>query len=42
MDIEVIWGKRKQENFFNEDWTGEITLIPQANFSSARMPDLAC
>jgi hypothetical protein len=26
--------KREGENFFGEDWTGKIALIPKENFSS--------
>jgi hypothetical protein len=26
-DIEVIWVNGEAENFFNEDWTGQIRLI---------------
>jgi hypothetical protein len=34
MDIEVIWGKREGEYFCNQGWTGQISLIPKAIFSS--------
>ena len=30
-DIEVIWVKREEEYFCNQDWTGQITLIEQTN-----------
>jgi hypothetical protein len=36
VDIEVIWVRSEAEYFCNHDWTGEITLIPQENFSSTR------
>jgi hypothetical protein len=26
MDIELIWGGDEADYFFNEDWTGQITL----------------
>ena len=35
-DIEVIWVSGEAENFFNEDWTTKITLIPKENFLRAR------
>ncbi len=43
MDIEVIWGTGKRESFCGEDWTGQISLIAQENFSSVgihHMPEL--
>ena len=33
-EIKVIWVKREAENFFGEDWTGEISLKLQENFFS--------
>ena len=33
-DVEVIWVKREAENFFGEDWTGEISLKLKENFFS--------
>jgi len=26
MDIDLIWGRGEADYFFNEDWTGQITL----------------
>jgi hypothetical protein len=37
-DIEVIWGAGKRESFFEEDWTGQISLIAKENFSSIEIP----
>jgi hypothetical protein len=36
-DIEVIWVKRESKCFFRQGWTGEIRLIAQQNFISARI-----
>src|SRR5580658_8170585 len=35
-DMPVIWVERESKCFFKEDWTGQISLIAQANFFSAR------
>jgi len=35
-DVEVIWVKREQEYFCEEDWTTQITLIEFDNSASAR------
>ena len=35
-DMQVIWVERESKCFFKEDWTGQISLIAQANFFSAR------
>jgi hypothetical protein len=32
--IEVIWVEQEREYFFEEGWTGKITLIPKQNFRS--------
>jgi len=32
--MKLIWEKEKAENFCGQDWTDEIKLIPQVNFSS--------
>jgi len=31
-EIKVIWVKREGKNFFEEDWTGKISLKLQENF----------
>jgi len=32
--VEVIWGRCEAEYFCRKDWTGQISLIPNENFSS--------
>ena len=32
----LIWGKRKAEYFFRQDWTTQISLIRLANFDFTR------
>jgi len=34
--MKVIWVKRERNIFARGDWTGQISLIPQQNFFSAR------
>jgi hypothetical protein len=34
----VIWVGRESEYFFDDDWTGSISLIPLDNSASSRMP----
>lgn len=39
-DIDVIWGNREAEYFYERDWTTQITLIVLAYFLSRRAPDI--
>jgi hypothetical protein len=36
MDIDLIWGSGEADYFFNEDWTGQITLMPFRKLVFAR------
>jgi len=36
MDVEVIWVGRESEYFFDEDWTGSISLIRLDNSAPTR------
>jgi hypothetical protein len=35
MDIDLIWAKLEREYFCKQDWTGQISLIEQANLAWA-------
>jgi hypothetical protein len=35
-DMQVIWHRRESKCFFRRGWTGQISLIAQRNFPSAR------
>jgi hypothetical protein len=38
VDIDLIWVSGEGKYFCKQGWTGEITLIPQENFSLSRIP----